>query len=160
MNMERVKERALVSWASVALMAVVACVLAVLQYRWIGEVAVAERDRLREALQTAITRFSQDFNGELAGALSALRLPSQQIEAMGREEAYEAGYARLKENPRHEKLLKRIALAIPQGKVVKLQILDPVTGRFQESAWPKDWSSLRHRLQARVGGSPMPPFEF
>ena len=40
-------------------------VLAVLQYRWIGQVSTANRDRLQQGLRSAVARFSDDFNGEL-----------------------------------------------------------------------------------------------
>jgi signal transduction histidine kinase len=40
-------------------------VLAVLQYRWIGQVSEADRDRLQQSLRTAVGRFSDDFDGEL-----------------------------------------------------------------------------------------------
>lgn len=44
-------------------------VLAVLQYRWIGEVAEAERQRMQNSLQLATSRFAEEFNGEVIRAL-------------------------------------------------------------------------------------------
>jgi signal transduction histidine kinase len=41
-------------------------VLAVLQYRWIGQVSEADADRLRTGLHAAVSRFSDDFDGEIA----------------------------------------------------------------------------------------------
>src|SRR5262245_26179562 len=35
-----------------------------LQYRWIGEISRAERDRLQAYLTDSLARFAQDFNGE------------------------------------------------------------------------------------------------
>ncbi|MEO5922857.1 MAG: HAMP domain-containing sensor histidine kinase [Bryobacteraceae bacterium] len=40
-------------------------VLAVLQYRWIGQVSEVDGDRLRQGLRASVTRFSDDFNGEI-----------------------------------------------------------------------------------------------
>ena len=40
-------------------------VLAVLQYRWITQVSETDRDRLQRGLRTAVTRFTDDFNGDL-----------------------------------------------------------------------------------------------
>jgi hypothetical protein len=37
-------------------------VLAVLQYRWIGEISRGEQDRLRAGLQSALARLSEGFN--------------------------------------------------------------------------------------------------
>lgn len=39
--------------------------LAVLQYRWIGEVSAAERDRLESSLRVASDHFASDFDAEL-----------------------------------------------------------------------------------------------
>src|SRR5262245_13644908 len=39
--------------------------LAVLQYRWIGEVSEADRQRLRETLNRLGSQFVEDFNREL-----------------------------------------------------------------------------------------------
>lgn len=40
-------------------------VLAVLQYRWIGQVSEADRDRLQQNLRMALSRFTQEFDEEL-----------------------------------------------------------------------------------------------
>ncbi len=40
-------------------------VLAVLQYRWIGQVSEADRDRLQRGLRGAVGRFTDDFNGDI-----------------------------------------------------------------------------------------------
>lgn len=43
-------------------------VLAWLQYRWLGQVSAAERERMQVNLQRAITQFRQDFDRELTRA--------------------------------------------------------------------------------------------
>ncbi len=47
-------------------------VLAVLQYRWIGQVSEADRDRLQRDLRTAVRRFSDDFNTEIERLVQVL----------------------------------------------------------------------------------------
>src|SRR2546421_11885997 len=42
--------------------------LAVLQFRWLGEVSQAERERMQASLKTAVTNFTQDFDRELTRA--------------------------------------------------------------------------------------------
>ena len=42
--------------------------LAVLQFRWLGEVSRAERERMQASLKTAVTNFSQDFDREITRA--------------------------------------------------------------------------------------------
>lgn len=47
-------------------------VLAVLQYRWIGQVSEADRDRLQRDLRASVGRFSQDFNSEIERLVQVL----------------------------------------------------------------------------------------
>jgi signal transduction histidine kinase len=48
-------------------------ILAVLQYRWIGQVSEADRERLQARLQTSISQFRQEFNRELLDVCMAFR---------------------------------------------------------------------------------------
>lgn len=50
-----------------AVLFVALVVLAVLQYRWIGQVTEADREQLRRRLNAAVSRFSDDFDGEIEG---------------------------------------------------------------------------------------------
>ncbi len=58
---------------------VVLLLLAGLQYRWIGEISEADRDRLRHGLDVAAEQFRRDFNRELTGAASAFRMRPNDI---------------------------------------------------------------------------------
>jgi signal transduction histidine kinase len=56
------------SWFSISLVVVLLGLLgllAMLQYRWLGQISDAERDRLQKRLQTDTDRFAEDFNSEL-----------------------------------------------------------------------------------------------
>ncbi|MEP6963349.1 MAG: HAMP domain-containing sensor histidine kinase, partial [Acidobacteriota bacterium] len=63
--------------------------LAVLQYRWIAQVSEADAGRLQAALRASITRFTEDFNGELerltqivvGGSSSETRLDAAVVES-------------------------------------------------------------------------------
>src|ERR1051325_474859 len=58
----------------VGLLLILLPALAILQYRWIGEVSVAERDRLQSGLREASRRFASDFDAELARISTALQI--------------------------------------------------------------------------------------
>ena len=45
-------------------------VLAVLQYRWVGQVSQAERERMQANLLKITTRFAEDFDHEVAQELA------------------------------------------------------------------------------------------
>jgi signal transduction histidine kinase len=51
--------------------------LATLQYRWLGQVSVGERERMHASLITGAERFSQDFNREITRAFSTFQLGSE-----------------------------------------------------------------------------------
>lgn len=48
--------------------------LAWLQYRWLGQVSEAERDRMQRTLRTAASQFGVDFDGELSRALVGVQV--------------------------------------------------------------------------------------
>src|SRR5829696_105411 len=48
--------------------------LAALQFRWLGEVSLAERERMQASLKTAVSNFSQDFDRELARAYMSFQM--------------------------------------------------------------------------------------
>ena len=51
-----------------ALLVILLAVLAVLQWRWIGEVSAMERHRMRSSLFAAGSRFTDDFDREVTRA--------------------------------------------------------------------------------------------
>src|SRR5262252_5291250 len=64
------------SWQLIAgaVLAALLIALAVLQYRWIGEVGEAERARMRAGLQTRVTDFSHEFDRDLTRLYLAFHL--------------------------------------------------------------------------------------
>jgi signal transduction histidine kinase len=58
----------------VGLLLILLPALALLQYRWIGEVSAAERDRMESSLRVAADRFALDFDSELARISTAFQI--------------------------------------------------------------------------------------
>ena len=156
MNLENLKTRALRSWATVGLLALLCLVLAALQYVWIGELSRGERTRLQDGLQSALQRLSRDGNEELANAVSALRPPAALIEESGRETAYAQQFLRWRDAAANAALFRKIALAVPNGEEIAFLPFDEAKETFLPAEWPKDWNalhhSLLHRLTDRRGG--------
>jgi signal transduction histidine kinase len=48
--------------------------LAILQYRWVGQVSVAERERMQRNLRNAAAQFREGFDGEVARAFLSLQV--------------------------------------------------------------------------------------
>src|SRR5258708_12846232 len=107
MKMERIKQRAWISWISVGLLALACAILAVLQFRWIGEVSKAERQRLGEEVAAKLSLFRRAFNDEIDRSAAALVPSNAQIDDLGREQAYPPQYNALAPSP--PPLFRRVA---------------------------------------------------
>src|SRR5260370_23768086 len=88
---------AMLSWLFVISLLALSTVLAVLQYRWIGEVSRADRERLHASLQAGLVRLSMDFNSEISTAASAIfrfNFDEPQAKPEDREKEYAARFLR------------------------------------------------------------------
>ena len=70
--MTRIGRRGLASWVFLGGMLLLCGVLGFLQYRWIGAVSRAERERLRASLQESLEQLSEDFNLEIVTECGAI----------------------------------------------------------------------------------------
>ena len=153
--MENTPQRAWLSWAVVGLLILLCGVLAVLQNRWLDELARAEKDRLHQELQNELNRLSRDFNNDLTDACIGLLPPASLVDKLGREKAYSAQYWQWKES--HDRVFKRIALAVPQDGSIVLSDLNLDTAELSPEAWPVSWTALKDALLARFSGAGFGP---
>jgi signal transduction histidine kinase len=149
-NVEPNQRRAVLSWLFVGTLLVLCGVLGVLQYRWIGEVSLAERDRLRGSLQASLDRLSRDFNSEIAAACRAL------VPANSSETEFATRYGQWKKTARDGQIFRAIAIAETQPTGLILRRLDLERGVFETTEWPAEWRAIRERL---TGNPPGPPPE-
>ena len=152
MEMDSERRQKWIWWLIAGAVAALCLVLGVLQYRWIGEVSQAERERMQGSLRSSLLRLSQDFNGELVAAASALHPRSSEPSEEGREAEYLALYRRWKESAPHHLLFKRLALAVPAKDDVELLLLDTANESFRAAPWPDEWASMHEHLSARLAG--------
>jgi signal transduction histidine kinase len=146
--------RPTMSWVFVGALFLLCSSLGYLQYTWIGEVSVAARDRLRAALQVNLVRLSQDLNTQIASSCRAL-LPSMPVANAREAQAdIERGFERWKKGARAEHLLRRVALAVPEGEGAGLRMLDQQRGTFERADWPIEWAMLRQRIESRLSPAP------
>jgi len=164
MSLQMNKARTLLSRLVVVALFALCGLLGVLQYRWTGDVSVAERERLRGILQASLIRFSQDFNSEVTAACREL-LPAESPDAQSVEKAIAAQWPEWKRSGRQTAIFRRVAVAVPRDKTVVLRGLDLDRGVFAEIEWPAEWADLRGRIEARLSPQPQqgrgfrgPPF--
>lgn len=64
----------------IVLLPILLGVLATLQYRWLGEISTAERERMQTRLQSDARRFAQDFNTEITKTFFSFQLDLENAE--------------------------------------------------------------------------------
>src|SRR5579871_2238877 len=154
MNVEKNRRRAMLSWLFVGALLVLCGVLGFLQYRWIGEVSIAARERLQSSLQASLGRLIQDFDSEIAAECRLILPPEAGPDASSIESEVSTRYSRWKSTTPHAQIFHRIALAFPQEETTKLRILDPVNAGFSDAEWPAEWKSVQNRLESRLSRDP------
>lgn len=125
-------------------------ILGVLQYRWIGEVSVADRERLQQRLQADLNRLSREFNSELTSACRALFPADAGAGRTASAAALADAYAQWKKTTRDAELFQSIALAVPRNQQVELFQVDLSTGIPRQTPWPAEWRNLKESIESRL----------
>src|SRR3954463_10215071 len=141
MDPGQIRQRAPVLWLFMGLLVVLVWVLAVLQYRWIGEISANEQKQRQVDLQTASNRLGGAFNAEISAATQALQPDEEQIHELGRTKAYESRYSAWRASAQHPRLFRRAGLVYPENGRLTLRMLNTQTGTFETSEWPPDWEN-------------------
>ena len=124
-------------------------VLATLQYRWVGRISDAERERTTAMLHARAAAFADDFDREITFAHSLFHL--EPFAAGDREDV--AGWlaarsARWRAAARHPQLLQDIyVVGRRTGAPSALSRYVPATGALEAVPWPASLSGIRHHLQ-------------
>src|SRR5579863_2073510 len=129
LSLDRKQKRAMLSWLFAATLFVLCGVLGVLQYRWIGTVSLAQRDRLQSSLQANLNHLSRDFNAELNEACRSLLPAASEPDDPLPGNGFRAAYVRAK-IAGQAAMFQRIALAVPQDDGLVLRLFDPASETF------------------------------
>jgi signal transduction histidine kinase len=119
--------------------------LAVLQYRWIGEVSAAERNRLESSLRIASDRFASDFDAEFSRLANSFQIrdgfPENAAPVLERYQTWSEGeaYPRL---VRNIYLLRLLPDAAPEFNKVNIQ-----TGELEPAPLPNELQNIRDRFR-------------
>jgi signal transduction histidine kinase len=119
--------------------------LAMLQYRWLGQVSEGEREQLKGSLRATARRFAQDFDQELTLAYAAFS-PGAQSRDENYLKDYLARYERWQSTAQHPQLVSEIFVASLDDQI-SLSRLDPETKQFTRLAWPAEMQPLHERLE-------------
>jgi len=152
MDPDQIRRRAPALWLFMALLVVLVCVLAVLQYNWIGEISVNEQKQRLIDLQVAANKLSSAFNAELNSAAEAILPSDQQVHDLGREKAYESRFAEWRASAAHPHLFRRAGVVSQENGRLVLRMFNADTGALEPAEWPSDWITARDFMAARLAG--------
>ncbi len=143
------KRSIFVSWLFVATLLALCGVLGLLQYRWIAEVSLAERERLLDNLRVNLRRLSRDFNAELS-TFCAFLIPNRPVaDLASSEQQITARWMHWSAAEHRDRIFRRVAIATETDAAVSLRMLDPTSGAFHDAPWPDAWRSIKMRMEAR-----------
>ncbi|MDQ3169315.1 MAG: HAMP domain-containing histidine kinase [Acidobacteriota bacterium] len=141
----------------VLLMAIVA-VLAVLQYRWLGQVSQAERQRMQETMTARAQALADDLDHEIARVYVAFQLRGAEMPAV--DAALARRYRMWREASARPSLIREILVGRGDGT---LQTLDLARGTLSPVEWPAELESIRvahTRVASAAQGSNTFSFRF
>ncbi|MBL8188447.1 MAG: HAMP domain-containing histidine kinase [Acidobacteria bacterium] len=131
--------------------------LAVLQYRWLGEVSAAERERMQANLKTSAERFCSDFDRELTVIYTQIQnltepnlLQPNQAEANLLSPGFAARYSQWAAGNPKTKLISGVyRIGDDASGKLALAVFNSDSGIFQLSDWPDKLLPLRQRFEAQ-----------
>jgi signal transduction histidine kinase len=145
--------------AAGVILTVLLATLAAFQYRWLGEVSEAERERMRASLRTRASEFTQEFDAELTRVYIAFQLDRDRLDA-DPASAIAAAYMRWRSSAASPALVRGVYLA--EGRMFEsatVRRFDPDRASLDPAPWPAEFSEmLKHlpRALPQVVGLPPP----
>ena len=117
--------------------------LAILQYRWVGQVSTSERERMQRNLRTAAAQFRENFDGEIIRAVVSLQVgPTTAIE--GASDRYTDRYETWLNTAAHPQVVAAVLLVDVDADAshLRLRRWNPESHVFEAAEWPaalNDW---------------------
>ncbi len=119
--------------------------LAVLQYRWVGQVSTAERERMQRNLRIAAAQFRENFDGEIVRAVLSLRVgPATALE--GTSDRYTESYETWLNTAAHPQAVAAVLLVDADAGRLRLRKWNPDTHFFDTAEWPEALGEWRERF--------------
>lgn len=122
-------------------------VLAVLQYRWIGQLAASERQRMQSSMEFAANHFSDEFDRELTRLFAAFQGPLREASPENSQRRFDE-WVTAARDPRIVKMI----WFVPSGEIDQLQRLDPETHSAVPAQWTPELAAAREVIANEFGG--------
>ena len=150
----------------VALVMLLVPALAWMQYRWLGQLSEAERERMQRTLRTAAAQFATEFDTELSRTLVSLQVDGAGIRDQNWT-AYAERYSRWATGAPEPRLVRDVWLVdtlpgtnlpaldsqspIPTDRL-RIRRWNPQAMTFDAAEWPDDLQKIRGSLAQRFIG--------
>ena len=125
-------------------MAAVLVGLAVLQYRWSGQVSDSTRAQMLANLHVSLMSFRQDFSRELATVAVEIRTIADSSSEINPAELNEQ-FHHLQQTAAHPNLVSHVYLWADPTRQKPL-CFDPTNEQFERTAWPAEFDPMQQRL--------------
>src|ERR1051325_5365845 len=143
MNRSQARER-LLRWVAIPALAAVLVGLAILQYRWSGQVSDATRAQMLANLHVSLTSFRLDLSRELGAVAVEIRTVADSSSTVNPPELSEQ-FHRLQQTAAHPNLVSHIYLWADPTHQQPLRF-DPASGQFERTAWAAKFDFMQQRL--------------
>jgi signal transduction histidine kinase len=120
--------------------------LAVLQYRWVGQVSVAERERMQRNLQNAADQFRDTFDQEIGRALLSLQVGAATARD-GASDQYSDRYNSWISTAAYPQVVAAIHLIDEENGELRLRRWNSELHVFEPSLWPMPLEKWRPQFQ-------------
>lgn len=138
-------------------MATLCAVLAILQYRWTGELSQAEQARLGSGLDEQLRRMARSFDQQVRESFDTLLPDERDVADYGLAESHAIAFRRWQRLYPRPPFFGRIAYATPRPEGLSLALLNQETGESDPIEWPPEWQELHESLQEQRTGGRRPP---
>ncbi len=119
--------------------------LALLQYRWVGQVADAERERMQTHLRNAASQFREALDGEIIRAVATLQFGAATIRD-GSSDRYADRFDAWASTSAHPQLVANIYLLNDAGGSIQVRRWNMTSRALEATDWPMSLSTLRAEL--------------
>ena len=132
--------------------------LAVLQYRWVGQVSEADRERMQTHVRNAAMQFRDALDGEIGRAVINLQVGAATARD-GFSDRYTDRYDAWLATAAHPEIVANIYLVDADASTLQLRRWNATSHTFEETAWPdvlRPWEvQFQQALQAMTAGQPI-----
>ena len=123
--------------------------LAVLQYRWVGQVSVAERERMQRNLRNAAVQFRDSFDAEVGRAFGALQVGANTARD-GFSEQYSDRYEAWLATAEWPELVANVFVIDAPENGLRVRQFDAQRHVFVETGWPAPLTTWRPEFERQL----------